>query len=337
MSDLTIDHDEKKDGYKVTLPCRPEEFTDFVSSLLGKGLTIEKNYDDVFKLDSQALQQLHILILQRANQNQGQLVSYHSKLYFDDKSSISFNSPEDLFSHNEIKKVGTISLSIEMVFLIHFPGRPSPEKQSISFVLKTGGVTQRTSRYIYIDNSEINLQISHTEKTWANDVLNLISDFLTHHTYKPNKTTLLWNAVSDKVGLISGFLCFGIGLLGIVFGYDFLAEELALTANAASLTEKEMLGFLVSQEASSTFVKFTIASIFYIAVLIAVSVYVAEYIKDLNQIGIRSRLIFTAEDTRRLDGAEKTSNIQLLGLSIELLKGIFVGICANVIFTSIWS
>lgn len=337
MSDLIIDHDDNSKGYKVTLPCRPEEFTDFVSSLLGKGLTIEKNYDDVFKLDAQSLQQLHALIYQRANQNHGKLASYHAKLYFNDRSSISFNSPEDLFSHNEIKKVRTISLSMEMVFLIHFPGRPAPEKQVVSITFKPGKTVTRESAHYYISDSEISLQVSHSEKTWANDILNLISDFLKHHIYKPSRTTLLWNSICGKVGVVTGFLCFGIGLLGVVFGYGFLTEELNVAASSVMESEQAMLGFLVSQSTSSTFVNFTVASVFYISVLIVISITISAYVSELNKVGIKSYLIFTEEDIKEAERNEKSSNIQLLGLSVELLKGVVIGICANAIFLFIWS
>lgn len=336
MSNLIIDQDGESDGYKVTLPCRPEEFTNFVSSLLSRGLTIEKKYNDLFKIDSQSIQQLHLLILQRVGQNNGQMVSYHAKLYFNDKSSISFNTPSDLFSHNEIKKVETVSLSIEMVFLIHFPGRLSPEKQSVSLVFYSGYFVNRYGFSRGFNDSEIALQISHTEKTWANDILNLVSGFLKNHSCTPDKATLLWNAISGKIGIISGLLCFGIGLAGIKFGFGFLIEGLRLSADASLTSEHEMLAFLVSQTTSKIFVDFAVAAIFYIAILIIASVGIASYIRQYAKITISSKLLFTEEDSRISDLARRKDDMKVFRLSLEVLKGIIIGIIANVVFSTIW-
>lgn len=336
MSELMIEQEIQEGEYKVTLPCKPEEFTDFISSLLGKGLTIEKNYTETFALDSSSLQQLYYIVTQRAAQNGGKLVSFNSKLYFSDMSSISFNSPDDLFSHNEIKAIETQSLFIEMTYLIHFPSKPSPEKQTVAITFKRGNFISHRGAYLYANDGGITLQVHHTEKTWANDVVNLFNDYISHRLYKPNKTTLLWNQLNTYVSGIAGFLCFGIGLLGIVISYNFLSQGIAEAAGLAMADQGESIKFLVFQSYDPKFVNFTVASVFYVGVLIFISAFTAEKLKSAYSIPIRSHLVFTEEDQKIFKNKEKHNRKQLFGLTSELLKGILIGVIANSVFTIIW-
>jgi len=336
MSNLIIDQIPQESNYKVTLPCKPEEFTDFISSLLSKGLTIEKNYNDIFELTTSSIQQLYHLVTQRAGQNGGKLVSFNSKLYYSDKSSISFNSPEEFFGHNEIKKIETKALTMEMVYLIHFPERPSPEKQIVSIQFKPGRVALYRRDQIYSDESEITLQVHHSEKTWANDVVNLFNDFFSHHTYKPNKTTILWNILNTYISGASGFVCFGVGLLGIIFSYHFISANMEEFAKQSLANQSESIKYLVLHSYDSTMVNFSVASVFYIGVLIFISAFTAERLERRYRIAIQSQIIFTDEDRRVASLKEKKSKSQLFELSIELLKGVAIGIISNAIFTIIW-
>ena len=336
MSELIIESEVKENEYKVTLPCKPDEFADFVSSILGKGLTIEKNYSDIFELDSNSIQQLYHLVTQRAAQNGGKLVAFNSKLYFSDRSSKSFNSPEDLFSHNEIKAIETSSLAIEMAYLIHFPGKPAPEKQSVSITFKPGSYIRHRGEYMYARDGEITLQVHHTEKTWANDVVNLFNDFISHHIYKPNKTTVLWNRLNDYISGVAGFLCFGVGLLGIVFSYNFISQGVKAAAVNVIDNQGESIKFLVLQSYDAGMVNFFVASVFYIGILIFISVFTAEKLNNAYSIPIRSQLIFTDQDRKAAGKKEKNSKSQVFGLTTELLKGLIIGVVANAVFTLIW-
>ena len=337
MSDLVIDSDLTEKEYKVTLPCNPEDFTDFVSSLLGKGLTIEKNYSDKYEVDAISLKQLYFLITQRAEQNAGKLVSFNSKLYFSDRSSISFNSPDDLFSHNEIKKVQTRSMSMEMCFLIHFPSRQAPEKQTISITFTPGRVLRHRGGYVHVDESEVSLQIHHTEKSWALDIQNLFNEFFSNHIHKPNKLTKLWNKLNSYVSGLAGFLCFGIGLAGIVFSYKSIAEGIEKQAEIALQTPQNTIEFLVSQSYNTTNVTFFVISIFYVAILIFISAFLADKLETNSSIETRSYIVFTEHDRELSSKKDKTKTSELFGLSVDLLKGILVGILANVVFTMLWN
>ncbi|WP_394209520.1 hypothetical protein [Enterovibrio calviensis] len=337
MSDLVIDSDVSEKQYKVTLPCNPEDFTDFVSSLLGKGLTIEKNYSDKYEVDAISLQQLYFLICQRAEQNAGKLVSFNSKLYFSDKSSISFNSPDDLFSHNEIKKVETRSLSIEMCFLIHFPSRQAPEKQTISITFTPGRVLRHRGEFLHVDESEVSLQIHHTEKSWALDIQNLFNEFFSNHIYKPNQLTKIWNKLNSYVSGTAGFLCFGIGLSGIILSYNSIADNIEKEAEKALQAPQSTIEFLVAQSYSTTNVTFFVASIFYVAILIILSIYLADKLETNSRIESRSHLVFTEHDRSLSSKKAKIKKSEFWGLSMDLFKGIIVGVMANIVFTMIWN
>jgi hypothetical protein len=276
------------------------------------------------------------LISQRVNQNAGRLITFNSKLYFSDRSSISFDSPDDLFSHNEIKKVETTALAVELVYLIHFPGKPAPAKQTISILFKPGQVIRHRGEYLKMNESEITLQVYHSDKTWANDIVNLFNDFLAHHVYKPNRTTLLWNRLNKHISGIAGYACFGAGLLGIAFAYSFIAERVANGAKISLSNSDAALAFLVNHSYDTTLINFVLGSVFYIGILIFLSVFVSERLERDNAIPIVSGLLFTEEDKRRVASRNKSSIYQLLGLGSEIIKGIAAGLIANTIFAVFW-
>lgn len=336
MPDLIIDHDQESAGYKVTLPCNPNEFADFIGSLLSKGLSIEKNYTDVFVLDAADIRQLVILLSQRVNQNAGRLIAFTSKVYYSDRSSVSFNSPDDLFSHNEIKKIETTAVSLELVYLVHFPGKPAPAKQTIAIVFKPGRVVRHLGTYLKMNDSEITLQVNHSDKTWANDIVNLFNDFLAHHLYTPSKITLLWNRINKHVSTIAGFACFGVGLAGIALAYHFIATRIADGAKASISSVDTSLAFLVDRTYDPTMIYFVLGSVFYIGILIALSIFVSERLEKDNAIPIVSSLLFTEEDRRRVADRNKSSIYQLFELGVEILKGIAAGLIANAIFAGLW-
>ena len=54
--------------YAIALPCEPEQFSDFISRLLGKPQVVSRSFYDDFVIDMDGLENLHHLITQRVTQ-----------------------------------------------------------------------------------------------------------------------------------------------------------------------------------------------------------------------------------------------------------------------------
>ena len=132
--------------YVVALPCEPEQFSSFISSLLGKPQTISKGYTGSFEITHQDIQSAYRLVCQRVSQqNQGTLIQFSVRLVFDDNSTVLLNSFEDFLGYTEVRPLVVTQAHLSWSFLVKFEDREHPEKQEIdlSFVASgAGGVLQ---------------------------------------------------------------------------------------------------------------------------------------------------------------------------------------------------
>ncbi|MEH2339637.1 hypothetical protein [Nostoc sp.] len=93
-------------GY-ITLPVAPDQFNDFIINLLGRPQSIEKRIYGRFEIEWSDITNFHDLINQRINQqNNGQLINFQSRIYFDDNSVIELNSYPELITYREVMTTG---------------------------------------------------------------------------------------------------------------------------------------------------------------------------------------------------------------------------------------
>src|SRR5258708_6738933 len=91
-------------AYSVVLPCAPEDFTEFVSGLLGKAQTIEKVFAGAFEINADDIVNTFHLVNQRVHQqNEASLVQFTVRIVYDDDSSVLLNSLEDFVHYSEIR------------------------------------------------------------------------------------------------------------------------------------------------------------------------------------------------------------------------------------------
>ncbi len=341
---VVVEREEDKGDYKITLPCKPDEFSEFISSLISKGQTLERSFNYLFVLKIEDLRQFYLLLGQRALQNTGEIISFNAQMFFSGGGRVSLNSPEEFFSFNELKKSRTRNISLEFVFLIKFPGKNIPEKQTVAISIYPGIHKLHEPIHIYGTDayeSKITISISHTERTWANDIVNLFEDFLGNHTFEPPKLVKAWNKISGYISGTAGFLCFGVGLLGIVFGYKFWRESHVdsiskiLEIQEADKFIKESLKYLISGSDSTSLVYFVVACLFYVVLLGFVSGMLSSKLEKSSYILSRSWMLATSHDFQ-MHKDSSVSAFKYLLLFKELFIGILVGLTANAIFSLLW-
>lgn len=173
----------------LSLPIKKKELGEFISSLLGQQQSIERNLNVKFDIDHAWLMNLHEMISQRIYQQADAHLTYFSSvIYFTGGVKRTFTSAEAFETYSENKKLLPIGIKIIWIYLIQFPLKKHPEKQQITFSAKTGHRKnlRLSTSFIYIlfdaifystlNESELNYQIDHTERTWGDDIEVIIAN-----------------------------------------------------------------------------------------------------------------------------------------------------------------
>lgn len=203
---IIIDDDETERALVFPIPHR--DFNEFVSGLLGKPQTIEKNYKGTFEIDFNTIKNIHELLNQRlSQQNKAVLAQFTAKIYFDDDSSVLLNSIDDFLLYNAIHPIISTVLHVSWIYLIKFPDKKVPEKQQIEMTFYSSKYELAIdesdesddssdviiNKFMNIFSGRIRLRISHTARTWGVDMEALINSHLSTiiKQHGPLRTELL--------------------------------------------------------------------------------------------------------------------------------------------------
>lgn len=172
------DDDEKF----VQVPIRKKDFGDFITNLLGQPEKIQERKSGTFEVTFEWLIHLHHLLDQRIKQqNHADLVDFSATFRFDSGPERKITTIKGFRHFNEAKIVSTKSLEITWTYLVSYPNKPSPEKQEIRLALMTDRsevVTLSNTSIIKSTTSKkgvISYSISHTERTWGDDIQTLLN------------------------------------------------------------------------------------------------------------------------------------------------------------------
>lgn len=177
---LVLGNDESAEKF-VQVPIKKKDFGDFITNLLGQPETISDRKIGVFEAKYEWLVHLHHLIDQRINQQAtSNLVDFSAVFNYRNSPERKITTIDGFLNFNEAKIVTTKGVKIVWTYLVSFPNKPAPEKQEITLTLLTdrteivhlGGT--RVSRQTTNKNGIIAYSISHTERTWGDDIQSLL-------------------------------------------------------------------------------------------------------------------------------------------------------------------
>jgi hypothetical protein len=205
----------------VVLPCSPDQFSEFVASLLGRPQELTGGREGQFLANKAEALQLHHLITQRVDQQNGvKPLQFTARIAFENGTSVLLNTLDDFNSYNEVRALRSTALHMTWTFVISFPGRQIPEKQEIEF----GFVAERQSRiqigtmittpgegYVYY-------RIRHTARTWGADMEGLLTHYMDSLIRQPSRFRSVLRKYSGWVGMSFGAIVFALlmGGLGVV-------------------------------------------------------------------------------------------------------------------------
>ncbi len=181
MSDVTIIIGETGNPSQIELPIAPEKLGKFISGLLGQPQSIEREILGTFSVDHSWFLHLHALIDQRIRQqHNATCTGFTASIYYEGGLERTVTTL-DAFSHfNETKKIRSVGAKIKWTYLINFPGKDLPEKQEITIL-----ASEVAPIYLRSDNpflgrnfdstfGKLSYIISHTERTWGDDIESIL-------------------------------------------------------------------------------------------------------------------------------------------------------------------
>lgn len=270
------------EGGVVMLPCGADDFKDFISGLLGKPQTIDRQIDGPFELDRDDVQNLHALIEQRVlSQNDGALMQFTARILYDDNSSVLLNSIDDFVSYNEVKPLISESLVLTWVFLLKFRGRSVPEKQTIDirfgsnhnfFVGVRVGIIS-PEMYPAGRGNDMSFRVSHTDRSWGADIDALLTGSLEKLRENESKIRTFVSDNSIFVVVAVFLICLGVSIWGVVESANNIANSYstAWSRLGPEPPDTAMLHYISNAISVGAWTRFGLYGAFFVIVAVIVS------------------------------------------------------------------
>jgi hypothetical protein len=324
---LPDESSNKKQGF-LTLPFDESQFKDFIVNLLGVQQRIDRTIKGIFVIGLDEILSINSLINQRVEQqNSGKLIQLQSQIYYDDGSSITLNSLLELETYNEVRPLISIAIRLTWSFLIQFPGKNTPEQQTIVLFINS------YDKYY----SSIDIQIEHTARSWGYDIDILLQQQIESLIIERSSIEKISFKQREEIsnGLSIIYIC--ASLLGIIYHlrtyddekYKFLESEVE-KANTIDKKLDVLLSFNLDEYASLT-------TFWYLLLFFVVTMLFGRVVKNVTYNFLSrlrsSFLILTKKTKDSLDLYEKKAANGKLNIFLTVLMSILTGVISNYIFS----
>lgn len=335
--------------YAVMIPCRQEEFADFISGLLGKPQTFGRVFADAYELTRRGVVNTFHLVDQRVRQqNEAVLIQFTVRISYDDNSSVLLNSFEDFTRYNEVRPLISVGAHLMWTYLIRFADRKVPEKQQIDITFSAGMggtvVSIEEDPPIFEESSwlgrgHVATRISHTARTWGVDIDSLLEGHI-KSLARPQGRLRKWTTRhSGNIGLGAGVLFLVITITaGYLSAGHFLRAQLGrvqdfLLAHGGSPAVSEKLDFLLQLAAEGSWPRFAfvIGGFSVGALILSVLFGILVGTTADNRLASFVLLSEKAEVRKQtLLDKEKRKWLSFIG---SVITGILIGVLGNVVFS----
>jgi hypothetical protein len=341
----------KDQKFAISLPCEPENFSEFISSLLGKPQTISKAYSGSFEIDHQDIESTYNLVCQRiGQQNQSSLLQFTIRLIFDDNSTVLLNSLEDFKSYTEVRPLVTTQAHLSWSFLVKFQDRDHPEKQEIemSFVTRgSGGIAifdSEDSPVIpisrLIGGGHVSFRISHTARTWGADIESLLSGHIKHILLPENKVREFTRKHSGKIAMALAVTFFISSIIACFYSAGKIsAEQIALIKPILSDPTKIdiKLNVLLETMASGFWGKFFFSVFVFTIFSLFAAIFLGVWAESSADTKRPSYILLTKKSEQYKDKADRKYGKKWISFLTSIVVGVATGVVANIIFTTYWT
>lgn len=328
----------------VMLPCGPDEFRDFIRSLLGKPQSITNRFSGAFDLERQDLEQFHYLLIDRmAQQNKVQLAMFTARVQYDDDSSVQVNDFEAFKTYNEVKPVVSTAAHLSWEFMVTFEDRTAPEKQEVDISFLTEGPFHMIDKFeghvVRIGSGDsfgaIAYRINHTARTWASDIDALLSA----HIKAVLPSVPPWRkwiaSHSEAIGLFTFLLLFLSSVATLVQVSDSFwntTRDTLTHSVAAQVEVAQKIHLIAQQVASGAGERFQARCIAFSAVALVVSVAIAIWAGASAGGSKPAFLCLTRKSREAKAQALKKAQRRFLSFCLSLLAAIICSALGNYLF-----
>jgi hypothetical protein len=335
MSDEKMGEPKQPDqpgNYAVILPCKPEDFREFVSGLLGKPQTITGIFHGPFDLARSDLENFHHLLVQRVHQqNDGTLLQFNITISYDDDSTVLLNDFNDFVAYNEVSPLASIAANLSWTFLVRFQDRNVPEKQQIDLsIVAQGNIGYRSEVRLFGPSLKgyIHFRISHTARTWGSDIEALLKGHIEGliKPIHPVKKFLRKN--SGWVGFTVGTLLFLASIASTFYSTQlFLHRQMAAVSQVSAKTD-----YLVELVARGVWPRFFFYVFCFITVAFVASVFLGVWAASSAETDEPSFLLLSKQAERLKSKQISKYNKGWRLFALSLITGTLAGIVGNVLF-----
>lgn len=336
--------------YAVALPCDPKDFSNFISSLLGKPQTISKVYKGSFEITHKDIENAFHLILQRVKQqNQSHLIQFTVRLVFDDNSTVLLNNIDDFRSYSEVRPLVVTQAHLSWSFLVKFEDRAHPEKQEmdLSFVTReNGGVAifdTEDSPIIplsrFMQFGYISFRVKHTARTWGADIESLLSGHIKHLLLPEGTVRSFIRRHSGKIAAFLGFTFFSCSLAACFYsaskaekGRLELLKPIMEDSKNLDLKLNTLLDMVASGYWGTFFFSVFVFTMFALVAAVLFSFW-AETSADAHQ---PSYILLTKKSEQYKTQADVRYRSKFVYFLASIGAAIVTGVISNIIFTAYW-
>jgi len=337
-----------EEKYGIMLPCAPDDFGRFISSLLGKPQTIEKSIRGVFCVSKDEISSTFHLVDQRIwQQNGGVLTQFTVKIFYDDDSSVFLNSIEDFHHYSEVRPLNSIGVTLSWTYLIKFMQKTVPEKQQIDLSFRAdanGDVIFEDGLYMsrgrrWFGPTGVFLRISHTERTWGLDIESLLTGHVKTLLVSPDSKKNFISKHSTKIGFAVAALFFISALVGsyvatnrFITSYTATVKDIGKDLPSSTSVISAKIDFLVNVITQGAWPRFILSVVGFVVIALVLSIFLGIWAGESAEQEPESFVLLSkaAEDKRRKVLQKQKRDWIMFILSI--ITSIATGVLGNILF-----
>lgn len=335
---VQLQHDDREQRTAVILPCSPDQFSQFIASLLGRPQELTGLRQGQFLADKAEAIQLYDLITQRVLQQHGvHPLQFTVRVKFDNGTSVLLNSVEEFNAYHEVRSVRSLGMLLTWTFLVSFPGKASPEKQEIEFgyMSELRGFVEMDGELVHGGEGFVHYRIRHTARTWGADIEALLAHYMDTLIKPEPKFRAILRKNSVTIGVTVGLLLFIMlmGGLGWVNSQIFDRQSaLLLPALGDAVTASKKLDQIITYLNVSREGVRSLYTTLYMLFSLAGSVFVGIRIGMEADTYPPSDVILTKRAETVYQERQKAYQNSVRRLVISTVAAVLVGILSNIAY-----
>lgn len=171
-TEIQVTHSEQL----LSFNSNPRDIGEFLKSLLGQPQEIRGKFHGIADIDKRFFINILNVIDQRLlNQNDHDLLGFKATIHFHDNSERVIYDLNSFNAFDDTRDVISTGVDIQISYLVKFKNKEKPEKQEIFINTR---LSEDFEKYKFFNPTGvlITYQILHTERTWGDDILNIITN-----------------------------------------------------------------------------------------------------------------------------------------------------------------